>query len=215
MGVRVTSAATPRPSNIIFVHDASHCCTTIVRHTRPHTKRIRCIREVVVMRSLRFIPLTGVILFVRAGNASGVSKCAVGCRAQSRMCVQTGKVAWLACVQDCRENADPSAVSDCKRGCAQTFSATRSACTTDAKSCKASCAPAPDLDETCLGSCGIELVSCLGPALQAARACVTDCKTAPDRLTCLQSCLAAAQADDAACGDDFTTCLGACVPPAP
>ena len=168
------------------------------------------------MRSYRFIAVTGVILFVLAGNASGVSKCAVGCRAQSKVCLYTAQVARLACVQDCRDNADPGALRDCRRGCRQTFSATKwYTCIPEWKSCKANCAPGPDVDEACLETCGTELTNCLVPVLQAARACVDDCDTAPDRLTCLQGCLASAQADGDACADNYTGCLGTCGPPAP
>lgn len=165
------------------------------------------------MRSLRFTGTTALIVCVLASYAWGVSKCVIGCRAQMSMCGQTALIAQLACRADCSDNADPRA---CRRGCMQTFSATkRDTCVPDAKSCKASCAPGADLDMTCLGSCGTDLQSCLQPVRQAAIACVLGCKSAPDRLTCLQGCLAAAQADGTTCGDDFTTCVGACASPAP
>jgi hypothetical protein len=160
------------------------------------------------MRWFRSIGVTGVVLLVLAAKAWGVSQCAVGCRAQLLMCMETGLVARTACQYDCIANAAPRGF--CMRDCSLAYRPVRLACMADAKSCKASCLPAPDLDETCLENCAAQLGSCAGGVRTAAISCLRGCKTASDHLTCTQGCLATAQADGAGCGDDFTTCLGGC-----
>jgi len=184
--------------------------------TAPAPERVYgAYRREATMQSLRFFGVTGGILLVLAAKAWGVSQCVVGCTAQYRMCVETGVVALHASGLECREILDPHAKYDCITGSGDAYRAASLSCRTDAKSCKASCAPAPDVDETCLENCAGQLGSCAGGVLQAALSCVRGCRTAPDYLTCTQGCLAALQADGAPCGDDFTTCLGGCVPPTP
>jgi hypothetical protein len=166
------------------------------------------------MRSLSFIGVTGMVLFTLAGSAWGMSKCAVGCRAQLRMRFETALVASTVCRLDCRDS-DPSTARDCSSGCRGALRDARQTYRIDANGCRDSCAPASDLDESCLEGCATQLQSCAGPVRMTAVSCARACKTAPDRLSCLQACLATAQADDTACGDAFDTCLTDCAPPAP
>jgi len=149
------------------------------------------------MRSLRFIGVMVAALLVLAGHAWAVGVCVAGCGAQAHVCAQAGRLAQVPCASGCRQNTGLGAGIECARGCARTASAAVRACATDAKTCKASCAPAPDVDDTCLESCGTALTACLSPTF-----------TAP-------GVLSTAQANGAGCGDSFTTCVAACPTAAP
>lgn len=164
------------------------------------------------MKPLRFVAVASVVFFALAGNAWGMSKCAAGCRKQLELCMRKGTITRFACKEDCRLRYPDSAWQqiDCSGWCRQTFQATRSACKIDRRSCRDNCASAPDVDESCLESCGPQLISCIAGVLRTARSCVSACKTASDRLTCYNACLAAVDTDGAACGDAYDTCVGAC-----
>src|SRR5262249_18918373 len=128
-------------------------------------------------------------LLVLAGNAQAMSPCVHGCRVQAKMCQVTGRVALRACRLDCRLNADPFLLGDCMHGCRDDFGGQMAGCRADRLGCVASCAPAPDVDATCLNDCGTQLIGCVGPALGTAYACVLTCARVsdrPTRLTCLQ-----------------------------
>lgn len=160
----------------------------------------------------------GAAVGLPAGTSAG--QCFVGCNMQKKGCVQGARVTKLACKQDCRQNAAPDQRGACMKTCVGTFRGTKDTCHTDHTTCIAACIPSPPVageppvDAACVEGCGPDLADCAQGVVTAAKACVTGCRTAPDRLTCLQGCAATAQTDAGTCASDFETCVTGCSPPA-
>lgn len=169
------------------------------------------------MRSLRFIGVTALFLIVLTGNAWAVGKCRVGCTVQYRTCTYRGLWTRLACLDVCRANRGSLGLGfgPCVRDCALTFSGARRQCFGDSRNCGTSCAPEPNLDEACLENCGTQLTTCEQGVLSVGLPCVNGCRTAADPVTCLQGCVAVADAAGDMCGSDFTACLSTCPISAP
>jgi hypothetical protein len=154
----------------------------------------------------------GAILTVH-GHASAALPCPAGCGGQKNACVQTARVAKLSCKQDCRTNADHTALGDCMHTCSGTFRSAKTTCQTDLTSCIGACNPPPHPGPppgNCLGTCGQDLATCAQGVVTQARTCVAGCRSASDHLACLQACAAAAKQGGATCASDFETCRAGC-----
>jgi hypothetical protein len=149
-------------------------------------------------------------LTVHAAN----QPCTAGCGLQNRNCLQTARVTKLACKADCRANANPGDLGACSRACTDAFRTAKDTCRTDHRGCVSACqSGSPDgafTGDACAGDCGQTLASCAQTVISAGRVCVQECRTASDRLSCLQNCAATAHAGGAQCGSDFSSCLAGC-----
>jgi hypothetical protein len=145
--------------------------------------------------------------------AAWAQDCRVGCMVDTKACVQTNRVAMLACKEACR-GGDPTSVRSCRRGCAMAFHSARSACLTDRSGCVGVCPPPPrSCDDGFLDACGRQLATCARGVVARAKACVAGCKTAADRLACLQICAQTGRIDAALCASGFDDCTTPCRPP--
>jgi hypothetical protein len=182
-------------------------------------------------RALMIAVVAPVAIAVLAGSAyaradpglpagTSAAQCVVGCNMQMKGCVQTARVTKLACKQDCRQNAAHDQRGACMKACTDTFRGTKDTCRTDHATCIGGCVPPmpgggePPADTACRGGCGSDLADCAKGVVTAAKACVSGCRTAPDRLTCLQGCATTAETDAGTCATDFETCATGCAPPA-
>lgn len=162
---------------------------------------------------LFFLSLGGIVALAATASAQ---TCPAGCGVQKKACLQTARMTKLACKLDCRTNSPPTGLGACMRACTDTFRAAKGTCNADHSSCLGMCSPPTPPPSGCLETCGQDLATCARGVVAAARACVSGCRTAPDRLACLQGCAAAAQAGAAMCAADFATCVTGCgVPPPP
>jgi hypothetical protein len=156
----------------------------------------------------------GAALAVVAPAAARI--CRAGCGLQKRACLQTARVAALACKQDCRATVAAASLGACKRDCMDQFGSAKDACNSTHDDCLGSCPPLPP-PGSCTGafldSCGHDLAACAQGVVARTRTCVRGCRTASDRPGCLRGCAAAAQHDNATCGADFAACVGACACP--
>jgi len=146
------------------------------------------------------------------GSASAAQPCPAGCGAQKKACVQTARVAKSTCKQDCRANADPTALGTCMQGCSGTFRSAKTSCQADLVSCLGTCNPPspPGPPNSCLGTCGTDLATCAQGVTTQLKTCVTGCRSASDHLACLQGCGAAAKQGAATCASDFQACQAGC-----
>jgi hypothetical protein len=183
------------------------------------------------MQSLRVI-LIGVVasaaIPVLAGSAyahSGIGRaagttaaCVVACNMEKKGCISTARVAALACKQDCRQNAAQGQLGACMQACMTTFRSSKDTCRSDQRTCIGGCVPPTagggDLTAatSCFGTCGADLAECVQGVVTTARTCVGDCRTASDRLTCLEGCATGAQTGAETCASDFQTCGSSCSP---
>ena len=156
------------------------------------------------------LAMAGAVALV-ASRASAQS-CGAGCTQELRACVQTARTTLAACRVDCRTNASPADHRTCMRGCSSDFRTARAGCGGDLTDCLGSCAAPPDAPSaaSCLGGCGQDLGGCAQGVVATARACIAACRTADDRLSCLQACAADAHSGATGCGTDFTTCRAGC-----
>jgi hypothetical protein len=156
-----------------------------------------------------------------AADAQGVptgtsaAECVLGCNMQKKACVQTGRTVALSCKQDCRDNSPKAQLGACMKACSSSFRTTKDACRSDHKVCIAGCRPAAGDDaslamQSCVGGCGSTLGGCARDVTSAARTCITGCRSAPDRLPCLQDCASAAEAGAEGCATDFQSCQTSC-----
>jgi hypothetical protein len=147
------------------------------------------------------------------GRASAALPCPAGCGGQKNACLQTARVSKLSCKQDCRTNADHTALGTCMHGCSGTFRSAKTTCQADLVSCIGACNPPSHPGpppSNCLGTCGQDLAQCAQGVVTEARTCVAGCRSASDHLACLQACGAAAKQGAATCASDFETCRGGC-----
>src|SRR5262249_31679370 len=107
-----------------------------------------------IMRAVRVVAVTSVVLFALAGNACAVSQCPLGCHKQRVLGVLKIKLGLLACAVACDRNFD------CVHACRVDAWAAKDALRADTANCKENCAPGPALDETCLEGCSTTLVGC-------------------------------------------------------
>jgi hypothetical protein len=146
--------------------------------------------------------------------AARAQDCRAGCRADTKTCVQANRVTMLACKEGCRIG-DPTSVRSCRRGCTTTFHSAKIACLTDRSGCVGVCSP-PSPPGSCdgafLDTCGRQLATCARGVVARAKACVAACKTAADRLVCLQTCAQTARTDAALCVSGFDDCTAPCRP---
>jgi len=159
------------------------------------------------------VALLGAILTVH-GRASAALPCPAGCGGQKKACVQTARVSKLTCKQDCRTNADHTALGACMQTCSGTFLSAKTTCQADLVSCLDTCNPpshpGPPPPNSCPGTCGTDLATCAKGVVTQARTCVAGCRSAADHLACLQSCAAAAKDGAATCASDFQACQASC-----
>jgi len=162
--------------------------------------------------------IVGVLVVVAAcllapARAMGAQPCPTGCKMQQKACLQTARVAKLACKLDCRASAAPATLGACLRGCTQRLRAARTTCAADRAACLGSCPPAPP-PGSCTGAfldgCGEHLAACARTVVTQAKTCVQGCEAAPDRLACLQGCAATTQQGAATCATSFETCVAGC-----
>jgi hypothetical protein len=185
----------------------------------------------VSMRSFRVVVVTvvaavAVSFLAAAAHAQGVptgtsaGQCVLGCNMQKKACVQGGRTVSLACKQTCRDTVAPTELGACMKTCSSAFRTTKEMCRADHQSCKTGCksstaagGSAP-VDPNCLGGCGAALGECARDVATTAKTCVKGCRSAPDRLACLQECADIALAGAEACASAFEACGVGC-PPAP
>ena len=161
-----------------------------------------------MMKGLQVISL-GLLVTLGAmptSRATAAQPCSAGCGLQKRACLQTDRLAKLACKQDCRANAEPTALGTCMRGCSTASRSNKTGCQSDHTTCLDGCTP----PSSCLGSCGQASAACTQGVVAEARSCVAGCRTASDHLGCLKGCGAAAKQGGAACASDFQTCREDC-----
>ena len=149
------------------------------------------------------------------GGANAALPCAAGCGAQKKACVQTAKAAKLACKEDCRTNADPTALGACTKACSATFRSAKTSCQADLRSCLGTCTPPspggpPTPPPSCLGACGTDLAACAQGVTAQLKSCVAGCRNTADQLGCLQGCVAAGMEGAETCASDFQTCQDNC-----
>jgi hypothetical protein len=151
--------------------------------------------------------------------AGTTAACVVGCNMQKKGCIATARVAALACKQDCRQNAAPGQRGACMQGCMTTFRSSNGTCRSDQRTCIEGCVPASPgaggstgVASSCRGTCGMDLAGCVQGVVTTARTCVGGCRTAADRLMCLESCASSAQSVAETCASDFQTCGSSCSP---
>jgi hypothetical protein len=164
------------------------------------------------------VPFVAASAYAQVGVPAGstAAQCVLGCNMQKRACIQGGRVVALACKQDCRDTVPPNELGECKKTCAGTFRTTKAMCRADHKSCMTGCrGGVATVDSSCLGGCGTDLAECARGVTTAARTCVKECRSAPDRHTCLEGCATTAQTDAEACASDFELCGTNCPPPTP
>jgi hypothetical protein len=170
----------------------------------------------IIMNGLRVIALgllvaLGGLPTVRAGAAQ---PCTAGCGLQKMACRQTGRLTMLACKQDCRANAEPTAQGTCVRACMTTFRSDKTGCQSDHVTCLGSCQPPSPPhgppSSGCLGTCGQDLGACAKGVAAQTKTCVTGCRSASDHPACLQACGSAAKQGAATCASDFQTCQANC-----
>jgi hypothetical protein len=164
------------------------------------------------MKGLQVISL-GLLVTLGAiptSRATAAQPCPAGCGLQKRACLQTDRLAKLACKQDCRANAEPTALGTCMRACSTASRSNKTGCQSDHTTCLDGCTPPHGPPSSCLGSCGQALAACTQGVVAAARSCVAGCRTASDHLGCLKGCVAAAKQGGAACASDFQTCREDC-----
>ena len=170
------------------------------------------------MKSLREVGrlLAVAVALLAPAGTTRAQQCPAGCDLQKRACLQTGRVAKLACKRECRASAGGASLGSCLRGCADQLRTAKSACASDHAGCMEVCPPAPP-PGSCTGAvldgCGQALAACARAVVTQAMTCVEGCATAPDRLVCLQDCAATAQQGLATCAADFGTCIGTCACP--
>jgi len=185
------------------------------------------------MKSLRVIVIAivaGAAVPILAGGAyaavglpagTSAAQCVRGCSMQKKECIQTARTTALACKLDCRTNTAPTALGACMKGCSSTFRGTKDTCRADQKTCIAGCTSGTPIggttavDAACLSSCGTDLAACAGGVIATAKTCLGGCRTAPDRLSCLQGCGAAAETGGQTCATEFETCGTSCPPATP
>ena len=168
-----------------------------------------------MMKGLQVISLGLLVALgvVPTSRATAAQPCSAGCGLQKRACLQTDRLAKLACKQDCRANAEPTALGTCMRACSTTSRSNKTGCQSDHVTCLGSCTPPSPPHgppSSCLGSCGQALAACAQGVVTDAKSCVADCRTASDHLGCVQGCIAAAKQSGAACASDFETCREDC-----
>jgi hypothetical protein len=169
------------------------------------------------MKSLRVVGLlVAAGLITLAGAARAAQTCRAGCGMQKKACLQTARVAKLACKLDCRASAGPANLGTCLRGCTEQFGTAKTTCAGDHAACLGSCPPNPP-PGSCTGAfldgCSQNLAACARGVVAQAKTCVQGCQTASDRLACLQGCAATAQQGAATCAANFETCVAACACP--
>lgn len=153
---------------------------------------------------------------VLTADGANAQTCASGCGPQLKACVQTARMAKMACILDCRTNAAPGDRGACSRACRDDFRSAQGSCRADLGSCVGGCdAPALSTNSSpsCLGGCGQGLGACAHGVAATGHACVVACRTADDRLGCLKSCAADARSGAAACASDFGSCRASCGAP--
>ena len=146
-------------------------------------------------------------------RAAAAQPCSAGCGLQKSACLHTGRLAMLACKQDCRANAEPTALGTCVRACMTTSRSNKTGCQSDHVTCLGSCqppSPSPGPPRGCLGSCGQDLAACAKRVVAQAKTCVAGCRSAPDHLACLQGCGAVAKQGSTTCASDFQACQASC-----
>jgi hypothetical protein len=146
------------------------------------------------------------------GRASAALPCPAGCGSQKQACLQTARVSKLTCKQDCRTNADPTALGTCMRACSGSFRTAKTTCQADHVSCLGTCNPPPHPGppSSCLGTCGQDLATCAKGVVAQARTCVAGCRNASDHVACLKDCAAVAKQGAATCASDRQTCRDNC-----
>lgn len=171
---------------------------------------------------MKLLQTIGVLVILAAcllppAGALGAQPCPNGCGLQKRACLQTARVAKLACKQECRASAGPTNLGACMLGCTDQFRTAKTTCAADRADCLGSCPPTPP-PGSCTGGfldgCGENLAVCARGVVARAKTCVGGCGTASDRLACLQGCAASAQQGTATCAANFETCVAACSCPA-
>jgi hypothetical protein len=161
----------------------------------------------------------GLALFVGGlafHGGAAAQNCPSGCGLQVKACLQTARVAKLACKMDCRTNTPATGLGACMRACTGTFRSGKDTCRSTLADCIGSCTPPSPPPSDCVGGCGAALAVCARDVVAQARACVQGCRTTADRLACLRGCAGAAHQGGEMCAGDFSLCLQGCgVPPPP
>jgi hypothetical protein len=150
--------------------------------------------------------------------------CQAGCGLQKKACLQSARTTKLSCNMDCRTNSSPVSLGACKRACTTTFRGSTATCRTDLQNCVSGCqggsaggaftGSTGGTGSVCAGDCGQALGTCAQGVVTGAKACVNGCRTASDRLSCVEGCASAARSGAEQCASDFTSCLGQCgLPP--
>jgi hypothetical protein len=156
--------------------------------------------------------IAGILLF--AGSVSA-DECRVGCNLQKRDCITTARMVKLACKLDCRTNAAAVERGACARLCVETFRTENDRCRTQQTDCGTTCIPpSPDdpspVDPGCLAACGTTLAACVTGVTTGAKDCARNCRSAPDRLACLEGCVATATTNGEDCKGTFAACVETC-----
>ena len=187
---------------------------TAPRVAAPH--RLQGKEHTIIMKGLRVIALGLLVALggIPTARAAAAQPCPAGCGLQKSACLHTGRLSMLACKQDCRANAEPTALGTCVRACMTTSRSDKTGCQSDHVTCLGSCqppSPPPGPPPSgCLGSCGQELAACAKGVVAQAKTCVAGCRTASVPLGCFKGCIATAKQGGAACGAGFQTCEENC-----
>lgn len=153
-------------------------------------------------------------LFALTAHAATVP-CPVSCGSENTACLKAARMTRSTCRMDCRTNSANIDLGPCIAGCASTFRSSVTECRTDEASCVHACSPPSSSSgdpstANCLGICGENLGSCARGVTSDAKTCISGCRTASDRLSCLQGCASAGQSAAEACASDFQSCTSDC-----
>jgi len=140
--------------------------------------------------------------------------CGEGCGLQMKACVKTARTGMLSCKMNCRTGSDPNGIGSCMRTCKTTFRSHQGDCRQGIQGCLGSCQGnepnAPSGSSGCVAQCGENLGMCAQGVVSAAKTCLAGCRTASDRLSCLEGCAAQAEQGAAGCASGFASCLSGC-----
>ena len=171
-------------------------------------------------RLTSFVSMLGFGLALLAPGAAPAQECSTGCGAQLKACVRNTRADAFACKLDCLANPPAEGRRACVQACGDVSRTARSSCKTAIEACVDTCAPTlitPD-QQTCLAPCGTALGECARTVIDDARACLTPCRDAADRVACWRDCVSGAQTSATACAGDLNVCASGCgvtAPPLP
>ena len=159
------------------------------------------------MKRIVFASMLALGVMLAAGGPADAQPCPAVCGVQKRTCVQTARVAALACKETCRADRAPTALGACMRGCSSAFRAAKGNCRAERRGCLDGCGTPPG---GCVGICGKDLATCVRGVTGDARACLGGCRTADDRRACVAECTTGLRDGNAACRGEFQACKGGC-----